>query len=182
MSFEKAFFRCGFVAEEAVKKVPVFGKMITGLHSILVDRSSTGAKKDVLELILERQKTLMEGNPKIPFMIYPEGTTSSSRHLLTFKKGAFAALLPVKNAFLHPNINSNYHVGVGSTDVGIKYLRSLCELYIKMEYIELPIMTPNEYIYILIFQIMVKKNGRFMLKLPEKLYAFLETLKKVILE
>ena len=40
--------------------------------------------------MLERQKTLMEGNPEIPLMIYPDGTTSFSRHLLTFKKGAFA--------------------------------------------------------------------------------------------
>ena len=121
--------------------------MITGLHSILVDRDSTSAKKDVLDLMLERQKTLMEGKPEIPFMIFPEGTTTSSRHLLRFKKGAFAALLPVKPAFLHPNLNSNYQVGVGSTDVGINYLRSLCELYFKLEYIELPIITPNEYMY-----------------------------------
>ena len=118
-----------------------------GLHSILVDRSSTGAKKDVLELMFERQKTLMEGKPEIPFMIFPEGTTTSSRHLLRFKKGAFAALLPIKPAVLHPNLNSNYHIGVGSTDVGFNYLRSLCELYFKMEYIELPIITPNEYMY-----------------------------------
>ena len=90
MSIAMAFFGYGFVAKEAMKKVPVFGKMITGLHSILVDRNSTDAKKDVLELMLERQKTLMEGNPEIPLMIYPDGTTSFSRHLLTFKKGAFA--------------------------------------------------------------------------------------------
>ena len=57
------------------------------------------------------------------------------------------ALLPVKPAFLYPNLNSNYHVRVGSTEVGINYLRSLCELFFKMEYIELPIMTPNEYMY-----------------------------------
>ena len=97
--------------------------------------------------MLDRQKALMEGKPVIPFMIFPEGTTTSGRHLLTFKKGAFNALLPIKPTILHPNLNNQYHIGVGSTDVGINYLRSLCEFYFKLEYIELPIMTPNEFMY-----------------------------------
>ena len=147
MALAMAYLGCGFVAKEAIKKVPIFGKMNIGLHSILVDRGSTGAKKDVLEEMLDRQKALMEGKPVIPFMIFPEGTTTAGRHLLTFKKGAFNALLPIKPTILHPNLNNQYHIGVGSTDVGINYLRSLCEFYFKLEYIELPIMTPNEFMY-----------------------------------
>ena len=48
MSLAMSYLGTGFVAKEAIKKVPIFGKMNIGLHSILVDRSSTGAKKDVL--------------------------------------------------------------------------------------------------------------------------------------
>ena len=147
MSLAMSYLGTGFVAKEAIKKVPIFGKMNIGLHSILVDRSSTGAKKDVLELIEERQKDYMEGKPVMPFMIFPEGTTSSGRHILKFKKGAFNSLLPVKATFIHPNLNKKYHLGCGSTDVGMNFLRSLAELYFKLEYIELPIMTPNEYMY-----------------------------------
>ena len=147
MSLAMTYLGCGFVAKEAIKKTPIFGKMNIGLHSILVDRSSTGAKKDVLELIEERQKARMDGKPVMPFMIFPEGTTTSGRHLLTFKKGAFNSLLPIKPTMIHTNLNKNFHLSCGSSNAGISYFRSLCELYNKVEYIELPIMTPNEYMF-----------------------------------
>ena len=147
MPLAMTYFGCGFVAKEAVKKVPIFGKLSIGLHSILVDRSSTGAKKDVLELIVERQKEYMEGKPVIPLMIFPEGTTTSSRHILRFKKGAFHGLYPVKATIIHPNLDKKYHLGCGASNAAFNYIRSLAKLYNKIEYIELPIMTPNEYMY-----------------------------------
>lgn len=136
----------GFVAKEAVKHVPFFGKLMTGLQTIFVDRQSTGSKNDTLEKLSERQKAYYNGEPVMPFMIFPEGTTTNGSYLITFKKGAFATLLPIKPTILHPNITS-YHLGSGSSDVTINYLRSLSQLYTRLEYIELPIMTPNEYMF-----------------------------------
>ena len=147
MAIAMAYLGCGFVAKEAIKRTPIFGKMNMGLCSILVDRSSTGAKKDVIELIEERQKDQMEGKPVIPFMIFPEGTTTSGRHILKFKKGAFNSLLPVKPTMIHPNLNREHHLGCGSSNAGISFMRSLAEIYNNIEYIELPIMAPNEYMY-----------------------------------
>ena len=87
------------------------------------------------------------------------------------------ALLPVKPAFLYPNLNSNYHVRVGSTEVGINYLRSLCELFFKMEYIELPIMTPNEYMYTN-FSNYGKEKGEIYAEVAREIMCILGDFKK----
>ena len=96
---------------------------------------------------MERQKDYIEGEPVMPFMIYPEGTTTSGRHIIKFKKGAFGSLLPVKATILFPNLSDEYHLSCGSSDVAMNFFRSLSKLYVKCEYIELPIITPNEYMY-----------------------------------
>ena len=140
-------FGSGFVAKEAVKNIPFFGKLMLGLQTILVDRNSSGSKNDSLEKLGKRQKEYYEGEPVMPFMIFPEGTTTSGRHLISFKKGCFNALLPIKATIIHPNLNKDYHLGCGTTDVMTNFLRSLAELYFRIEYIELPILTPNEYMF-----------------------------------
>jgi len=147
MVISMALFGTGFVAKIGVTKVPIIGPMLQSLQSIFVDRSSTKAKNNILDIIEERQKEYYEGKPVMPFMIFPEGTTTSGRHLLPFKRGAFNSLLPVKATFIHPNLYEDFHIGVGSSDAQINYLRTLSNLYNKVEYFELPVMTPNEYMY-----------------------------------
>ena len=140
-----AIYGCGFISKEAVIRTPIFGKIAQGLQSIFVERNNKNSRQEVLEKIIQRQKDIMEGKPVMPFMIFPEGTTTSGRHLLKFKKGPFSTFLPVKPNIVHPNLNPYFHLGCGSTDVGINYGRTLTELYVQTEYIELPIMTPNDY-------------------------------------
>ena len=147
MIISMALFGTGFVAKIGVGKIPVFGAMVKSMQSILVDRSNSKVKDNILDILEKRERDYYEGKPVMPFMIFPEGTTSSGRHLLPFKRGAFTSLLPVKAAFIHPNLDENFHIGVGSSDVGCNYLRSLSNLYNKVEYIELPVLTPNDYMY-----------------------------------
>ena len=142
-----AFYGCGFISKGDVKKYPIFGKIAQGLQSIFVDRNNPNSREEVFEKIIQRQKDFMEGKPVMPFMIFPEGTTTSGRHLFKFKKGAFYNLMPVKPNIVLPNLNPYFHLGCGSTSVGINYARTLTELYVQTEYIELPIMTPNEYMF-----------------------------------
>ena len=142
-----AIYGCGFISKSDVKNNPLFGKIAQGLQSIFVDRSNPNSRKEVLEKIAERQKEYMNGEPVMPIMIFPEGTTSSGRHLFKFKKGAFTTLLPIKPNIIFPNLNRNFHLGCGSTKVGINYARTLTELYVQTEFIELPIMTPNDYMF-----------------------------------
>jgi lysophosphatidylcholine acyltransferase/lyso-PAF acetyltransferase len=142
-----ALFGTGFVAKIGASKVPIIGPLIKSMQSIFVDRSSDKAKENILDILEKREREYYEGKPVMPFMIFPEGTTSSGRHILPFKKGAFGSLLPVKATFIHPNLYENYHIGVGSSDVACNYLRSLANLYNKVEYVELPVLTPNDYMY-----------------------------------
>ena len=118
-----------------------------GLQSVFVDRNNPNSRKKTLDDIMKKQKDYMEGKPVMPFMIFPEATTTSGRHLLSFKRGAFFSLLPVKPNFILPNLNNDFHLGCGSTKVGINYGRSLTELFVQTQFYELPIMTPNEYMY-----------------------------------
>ena len=86
MALALAYLGFGFVAKKDVKKAPIFGTMNVGLHTIFVDRGSTGAKKDVLEEIEERQKDFLEGKAVMPFMIFPEGTTNLEDILSLLKR------------------------------------------------------------------------------------------------
>ena len=142
-----AIYGCGFISKSDVKKMPIFGKIAMGLQSIFVDRDSTNSRKNTLDEIIQRQKDYIEGKPVMPFMIFPEATTTSGRHLLAFKRGAFFSLLPVKPNFILPNLNNKFHLGCGSTKVGINYGRTLTELFVQTEFVELPIMTPNEFMF-----------------------------------
>ena len=147
MIISMALFGTGFVAKKGVIKMPIIGPMLVSLHSIFVDRSSKDSKDNILDIIMDRQNQYYTGKPTTPFMIFPEGTTNSGRHLLPFKKGAFNALLPLKPTIILPNLYPNFHLAVGSSDVGCNYLRSLSNLYNKVEYYELPVLKPNDYMY-----------------------------------
>jgi 1-acyl-sn-glycerol-3-phosphate acyltransferase len=142
-----AIYGCGFISKEDVKTTPIIGDIAKGLQSIFVNRNNTASRENTLEKIIERQKEYIEGKPVMPFMIFPEATTSSGRHLLSFKRGAFFSLLPIKPNIILPNLNSNFHLGCGATNAGINYGRTLTNLYARTDFIELPIMTPNEYMY-----------------------------------
>ena len=147
MIISMALYGTGFVAKIGITKTPIIGTLLQYLESIFVDRSSTNSKNNILDIIMERQKEFIEGKSVMPFMIFPEGTTNSGRHLLPFKRGAFYSLLPVKATFIHPNLYENFQLGVGSSDVGCNYVMSLSHLYNKVEYVELPVITPNDYMY-----------------------------------
>jgi hypothetical protein len=38
----------------------------------------------------------MDGKTKVPFLIFAEGATTNGEYLMSFKKGAFASLLPIQ--------------------------------------------------------------------------------------
>ena len=141
------YFGTGFISKTDVKSVPLFGSIAVSLQSLFVDRKNEENRQLILNQIGERQQSYYDGTYSTPLMIFPEGTTTSNRDLLAFKKGAFESLLPIKPLIIKGNSNPNYHVGCGNTDVFINYMRGLCELCVIVEYIELPIMKPTDYMY-----------------------------------
>ena len=49
-----------------------------------------------MEAINRRANNVQKGLKFPPISLFPEGTVSNGRHLLSFKKGAFASLNPIK--------------------------------------------------------------------------------------
>jgi hypothetical protein len=82
-----------------------------------------------------------------PFMIFPEGTVTSGKHVLKFKKGAFYSLLPLKPLIIKTNLWDQFHLSVGSAGLLVHLIRTLCHLYHDVEILELPIMAPTPFMY-----------------------------------
>lgn len=89
--------------------------------------------------------SLMNETNFTPLVIFPEGSTTSGRHLMTFKKGAFATLLPLKPVILNGNKDPNYNLCCGASNVFINYMRGLTKLFTIIEIKEIPVISPTEY-------------------------------------
>jgi hypothetical protein len=88
----------------------------------------------------------MEGKNLTPLLIFPEGTISSGRHILKFNKGAFYNLFPVKPVIVR-NQNTKLDLGVGVHGLALHLMRCLVYLWHSYEIQQLPILSPNEYMF-----------------------------------
>ncbi len=88
----------------------------------------------------------INGETLSPLLIFPEGTVSSGKHLLKFKKGAFANLLPIKPVIVK-SLDKDFDLSTGGYLQGPHYLRTLGYLYHKYEIVELPTIYPTEFMY-----------------------------------
>ena len=141
------YFGVGFIAKKEVDKIPVVGSIGTAMKSLYVDRTNEQNRHLILEQIAKRQKDNYSEKNCCPLIIFPEGTTTSNRHIMKFKKGAFNQLLPIKPVLIKGNQNKDFHVGCGNSDVFVNYMRFLARPFTKVEYIELPIMKPTSFMY-----------------------------------
>lgn len=105
-------------------------------------------------------------------LIFPEGTTTSGRHLIKFKRGAFDSLLPIKPYIIKSN-NKIFDTSTGSTDLGVHFVIFLCFLYHSYEIIDLPVIEPN---YFMI------KISRFFEKIDDPVEKFIEVTRSIMSE
>jgi lysophosphatidylcholine acyltransferase/lyso-PAF acetyltransferase len=98
-----------FLSKEQVQKWPAIGVLATAIRSIYVRRDSEESKKGVKEEIRKRVEEFTNKKQNVPpLLIFPEGTTSNGKGLLTFKNGAFENLSPITAYCL--NYECNYSV------------------------------------------------------------------------
>ena len=80
-------------------------------------------------------------------MLFPEGTTTAGRHILKFKKGAFAAGLPIKPAVMKTDRNANFSVACGSSHIVLNFFRTITYWKHDLYFTELPVIRPTDYMY-----------------------------------
>lgn len=90
----------------------------------------------------ERQTQSMMNSQIRHLLIFPEGTVSSGKHLLNFKKGAFENMLPIK-PYVVKSANKNFDLSCGVLSLPIHLIICLCFVFHKIEIYELAI-NPDE--------------------------------------
>ena len=88
-----------FASKKSLRTKPVIGTLTEALQCIFIARGASEEERlRNIEQIIERQERIEQGMRFPPLCIFPEGTTSNSRYILSFKKGAFIsekAVMPV---------------------------------------------------------------------------------------
>lgn len=85
-----------FLAKAEVAKTFFIGMFAIARQSIFIERESEENREKVVELIKERAERIHRHEDIPPLMIFPEGTVTNGRSLMSFKKGAFITGDPIK--------------------------------------------------------------------------------------
>ena len=130
------------VSKLAVKHIPIAGRFAVAMQTIFVDRKDPDSKHKVLDQIKRRTR-----DPRFPsLMIYPEGTCTSGKCLVQFKKGAFTAQRPVQPLILQ--YSSPYYNVAACRDNQNGMLHSfflmMCQPWIHLKCTMMPVHSPTE--------------------------------------
>jgi len=92
---------CGprILAEESNFRHPVMQVAAKALGIVTFDRSGQESRRKARELMAAAAREAVQGEAP-PILVFPAGTTTNLRCLITFKDGAFAPGLPVQPAIL----------------------------------------------------------------------------------
>ena len=101
-------FGCGYLAKAATKNAPIIGSVATSLQTVYVDRSNANDREKVFNQILEFQSNFLNGKASTPIMIFPEGTTTSGRDLLKFKKRSLCFFTSFKASYDQRKFKSKF--------------------------------------------------------------------------
>ncbi len=135
-----------FATKLELKLIPVFGLLCQALGCIFIDRgSSQESKNAIIHQIQERQESIEEKGLYPPIIVFPEGGTSNGTSILSFKKGAFAAMKAVRPVFLkyeYADVCPAYDV----MPFFALFIFQCCTFGFKVTVNELPPFIPNEYL------------------------------------
>lgn len=137
-------FATGFVSKAQLRNSPFLGFIGEKLENLWLDRTDTNSRSNIFNKIQKRQKETLEKTILTPLLIFPEGTTTSGHHLLQFKKGAFEALLPVKCCLFK---SLKHEVAESIINTEIQMLIDFSKLSHEFEFIELPVISPTDFMY-----------------------------------
>lgn len=94
----------GFIAKDALKKMPYFGKWISAIRGVFIAR---GDSREALKSIQVGVNYLKDG---FSLVIFPEGTRSQGGPMNTFKPGSFKLATKAKVPIVPVTINGSYKI------------------------------------------------------------------------
>lgn len=140
-----SLFGCGFLSKSDVKNFPFIGLIAQSIGCLFVDRNNKDKLEHTVNLIVEKQKNILEKKDLSKFMIFPEGTTTNNSGIIDFKRGAFISETPIKPLVIK--------FSGDRISLSMDIIEMLYHVYIilavpfhEIEIIELPNFVPNEYI------------------------------------
>jgi len=92
------FYAPRFVAMASSRKTPFLGKLMEEMGVLFVDRTSSNSRQATQDAIANHCATWNVGEK--PVLIFAEGTTSNSKMVIPFKKGAFTSGHPVRPSLM----------------------------------------------------------------------------------
>lgn len=122
-------------------RAPIVGTIQKAMQIMFVDRSNPASRKKCLQTIEERS------DPQSRFpqvMVFPEGTCTNQRALITFKHGPFTpgqAVQPVIVRYHFRDLDPSYPAVAPS--LGALALRVMCQVWNCMEVEYLPVYVPT---------------------------------------
>lgn len=127
------------VASESHDNMAFVGTIIRAMQVIYVDRFSAPSRKHAVSEI--KRKAACNDYPRV--LLFPEGTTSNGRALLSFQLGAFIPGFPVQAVVIrYPHIH--FDQSWGHISLGKLMFRMFTQFHNFMEVEYLPIIFPLE--------------------------------------
>ncbi|KAH9297173.1 hypothetical protein KI387_028855, partial [Taxus chinensis] len=127
------------VTSETHDKIPIVGTIIRAMQVIYVDRFSPESRKLAVAEI--KRKASCDDFPQV--MLFPEGTTTNGRALISFQLGAFIPGFPVQPVVVrYPHVH--FDPSWGKISLLKLMFRMLTQFHNFMEVEYLPVMFPPE--------------------------------------
>lgn len=95
-----------FLSKDTIAHAPYVGMYAVARQSLFLDRKSQEDRDKILELIKQRADRIHKYQDISPLLIFPEGTVTNGRSLMSFKRGAFMAGEPIKIYVLKYNADN----------------------------------------------------------------------------
>jgi len=133
----------GFLAKSDVADYPLVGTIAKGLQAIFVQRESKENRDDVVIKLKQRIKKFEEDPVTTSqVLIFPEGTTTNGEYIISFKKGAFTNLTPLKLYGVRYE-SKTYSPAFDSLGIGLSFLFTLCQLHNPVTRYDLGVFYPD---------------------------------------
>ncbi|XP_022872374.1 lysophospholipid acyltransferase LPEAT2-like [Olea europaea var. sylvestris] len=127
------------VASEAHDSMPFVGTIIRAMQVIYVDRFSQSSRKHAVNEI--KRKASSDQFPRV--LLFPEGTTTNGRVLISFQLGAFIPGYPIQPVIVrYPHVH--FDQSWGNISLAKLMFRMFTQFHNFMEVEYLPLVLPHE--------------------------------------